>query len=64
MTRSPLLDWNGAAERLGVTPRMVRELWAQRKLAAVHVGRHVRFAEEDLDRFIEANRTEAVGQVG
>ena len=32
-----LLDYQGAAEYLGTTPRHVEELWAQRRLTAVKV---------------------------
>lgn len=54
-----LLDYVGAARYLGTTPRHVRELWAKRYLAAIKVGRHVRFSRRDLDAFIAANRVEA-----
>jgi excisionase family DNA binding protein len=57
---STLLDWDSAARRLGVTPRMVRELWAQRKLAGVRVGKHIRFDPADLDRFVVEHRVEAI----
>lgn len=50
---SPLLDIEGAAALLGVTPRQVRELWQQRRLAGRKVGRRVRFAEADLQEYIE-----------
>ena len=60
MTRLPLLDWDGAAERLAVTPRMVKELWAKRQLAGVRVGKHIRFDVADVDRFIDAHRVEEV----
>jgi excisionase family DNA binding protein len=35
-------------------------LWSERKLAAVLVGRLVRFDREDLDAFISSRRVEAV----
>ena len=60
MTQAPLLDWDGAAERLGVTPRQVRELWAKRRLAGIRIGKHVRFDPGDLDRYIADHRVEAV----
>lgn len=44
-----LLDYVAAAHYLCTTPRHVRELWAKRYLAAIKVGRHVRFARVDLD---------------
>ena len=55
-----LLDYEGAARYLCTTPRHVRELWAKRYLAAIKVGRCVRFARADLDAFIAANRVEAL----
>ena len=55
-----LLDYEGAARYLCTTPRHVRELWAKRYLAAIKVGRSVRFARADLDAFIAANRVEAL----
>ncbi len=57
---SRLLDIDGAAEHLCVTPRFIRRLVAERRLPFVKLGRHVRFDPADLDRFIEAGRVEAV----
>ena len=51
-----LLDYEGAAHYLCTTPRHVRELWAKRHVAAVKVGRRVRFTQADLDAFIATNR--------
>jgi excisionase family DNA binding protein len=51
-----LLDYEAAAAYLSTTPRHVRGLWARRQLAAVKVGRCVRFTKGDLDAFIAANR--------
>jgi excisionase family DNA binding protein len=55
-----LLDYESAARYLCTTTRQVRELWARRELAAVKVGRSVRFTKADLDAFIAANRVRAV----
>ncbi|MGH9104629.1 MAG: excisionase family DNA-binding protein [Acidimicrobiales bacterium] len=55
-----LLDYQGAARYLCTTARHVRELWAKRQLAAIKVGRSVRFSKADLDAFIAANRVRAV----
>ena len=55
-----LLDYVAAARYLCTTPRHVRELWATRCLAAVKVGRRVRFTRKDLDAFIATRRVEAV----
>jgi excisionase family DNA binding protein len=51
-----LLDYEEAARYLSTTPRHVRKLWQSRRLAAVKVGRCVRFQVADLDVFIAANR--------
>jgi len=55
-----LLDYAAAARYLCTTPRQVRELWAKRHLAAVKVGRHVRFTRADLDAFIRSRRVDAL----
>ena len=55
-----LLDYEFAARYLCTTTRHVRELWARRELAAIKVGRSVRFIKTDLDAFIAANRVRAV----
>jgi excisionase family DNA binding protein len=54
-----LLDFNGAAEFLAVTPRHVRRLWQERRIAGVKVGRAVRFTEADLLAYVERQRVEA-----
>ena len=55
-----LLDLAGAARYLNDSPRHVRSLWARREIAAIRIGRKVRFDPKDLDRYIEAQRVEAV----
>lgn len=55
-----LLDYQAAARYLCTTTRHVRELWTRRELAAIKVGRSVRFTKTDLDAFIAANRVRAV----
>ena len=55
-----LVDDEGAASYLGTTPRHVRKLWAERRLAGVKVGRLVRFRRQDLDAFVDAHRVDAV----
>lgn len=57
---SGLLDYDAAAQYLSTTPRHIRQLWNERKLAAVKVGRLVRFRRADLDSFIVQNLVEAV----
>jgi excisionase family DNA binding protein len=61
--RSPELDTllsvEQAAERLGTSARFVRRLIAERRIAFVKVGRHVRICPADLDAFITAGRVAA-----
>jgi excisionase family DNA binding protein len=53
-----LLTVEQAAERLGTSERFVRRLIAERHIAYVKLGRHVRIAARDLDAFIAAGRVE------
>ena len=53
-----LLTVDQAAERLGISVRFVRRLIAERRIAYVKLGRHVRIAAEDLEAFIVAGRVE------
>ena len=55
-----LLSYADAATYLGTSERHVRELWARREIAAVKVGRLVRFRRSDLDEYIGRHRVEAV----
>jgi excisionase family DNA binding protein len=55
-----LLPPDEAAEFLGITPRALQYLWSERRIAAVKVGRAVRYRIEDLIAFSEANRVDAV----
>ncbi len=54
-----LLTVEEAADRLGTSVRFVRRLVAERRIAYVKVGRHVRIAEADLAGFVAACRIEA-----
>jgi excisionase family DNA binding protein len=54
-----LLTVEEAAGRLGTSLRFVRRLIAERRIAYVKVGRHVRIAEADLVEFVTAGRVEA-----
>jgi excisionase family DNA binding protein len=56
----PLLDSEQAAERLGTTERHLRLLVQRREIGVVKVGRLNRFDPDELDRYIEDNRIEAV----
>jgi excisionase family DNA binding protein len=57
-----LLTWDEAAERLNTTPRHVRRLVFERRIAYRKLGRYVRFHPDDLEEYISANRVE-VGRV-
>ena len=47
-----LLDIDGAAERMNVSPRMIRRLIAQRRLSYLKIGKFVRFDPVALDECI------------
>jgi excisionase family DNA binding protein len=53
-----LLTVEEAAERLGTSVRFARRLVAERRIAFVKVGRHVRIDPADLEAFIAAGRVE------
>jgi excisionase family DNA binding protein len=54
-----LLTVEEAADRLGTSVRFVRRMIAERRIAYIRVGRHVRIAEADLASFVAAGRVEA-----
>ena len=54
-----LLTLAEAAERLGTSVRFIRRLIAERRIAFVKVGRHVRIDPADLEAFVAAGRVEA-----
>ncbi|MBZ3908204.1 helix-turn-helix domain-containing protein [Streptomyces griseiscabiei] len=49
------------AELLGTTERFPRRLIAERHIAFVKVGRHVRIPESAVDAFIDANTVQPIG---
>jgi excisionase family DNA binding protein len=53
-----LLSVEQAAERLGTSVRFVRRLIAERRIAYVKVGRHVRLDPTDVEAFIAASRVQ------
>lgn len=53
-----LLTIDQAAERLGTTARFIRRLRAERRIAVVKLGKHVRIDSKDLDAYITASREE------
>jgi excisionase family DNA binding protein len=59
-----LLSVEQAAERLGTSPRFVRRLVFERRIAYVKLGRHVRIAEHDLINFVATGRVQAGDRLG
>jgi excisionase family DNA binding protein len=55
-----LLTVEEAAERMRTKPRFIRRLIAERRIAFVKLGRHVRIAEADVVAFIKAGRVDAI----
>jgi len=54
-----MLTVDEAAERLGVKPRFVRRLTAEKRIPYAKLGSHVRIDSDDVDAFIAAGRVEA-----
>lgn len=55
----PLLPPRLAGEYLGAGERMARRLIANREVAVVRVGRHVRIRRSELDRYLAEHTTPA-----
>jgi excisionase family DNA binding protein len=53
-----MLNIDQVAERLGTSPRFVRRLVAERRIAFNKVGRYIRFNAADVEQFISAGRIE------
>lgn len=53
-----LLTVQQAAQRLGTSVRFVWRLRAERRIAGVKLGKHVRIDSDDLDAYINAGRQE------
>ncbi|MEU1483934.1 helix-turn-helix domain-containing protein [Streptomyces sp. NPDC005752] len=56
----PLLTVDQAAERLGTTARFPRRLIAERRIAFVKVGSHVRIKGSVLEAYIEGNTVQPI----
>ena len=55
---SPLIDIHGVAEVLGVTPRHIQRLVAERRIPYLKVGRFVRFDPAELSVWLDQQRRE------
>ena len=51
-----LLTLDEVATRLGTTTRFVRRLRAERRIAFIKLGKHLRVDSRDLDAYIESCR--------
>lgn len=49
-----LLDIDESADRMGVTPRMIRRLVTEQRIEVTRIGRHIRISETAIDAFIRA----------
>jgi excisionase family DNA binding protein len=52
-TRRGVLTVEQTAERIGISPRTVRRLVADKKIKHLKIGRLVRIYSPDLDEFVE-----------
>jgi excisionase family DNA binding protein len=60
-----LLTLAEVAERLNTTPRHVRRLVFERRIAYRKLGRYVRFHSDDVEEYVAAHRVEvATGTAG
>jgi excisionase family DNA binding protein len=59
-----LLTVQDAADRMSTSVRFVRRLIAERRIAYVKLGRHVRITEADIAAFIKAGRVQPLEASG
>jgi excisionase family DNA binding protein len=59
-----LMTFEEAAEWLGTTPRHMRRLVLERRIAYRKLGRFVRFHPDDLAEYVAAQRVEVAGPAG
>jgi excisionase family DNA binding protein len=59
-----LLTLVEVAERLNTTPRHVRRLVFERRIAYRKLGRYVRFHPDDVAEYVAAHRVEAAWPAG
>jgi excisionase family DNA binding protein len=60
-TRGPLLDVDAVAVALGVTPRHIRRLIAERRIPFFKVGKFIRFDPGALDLWLDQTRVDVQG---
>jgi excisionase family DNA binding protein len=60
----PLLDYQQAADHLGVTKKWLQRAVQQRRIPHHRLGHYVRFTPDDLNEIVEAARQPAATRRG
>ena len=58
--KAALINVEQLADELGVSVRYVRRIIAERRIPYVKVGHLIRFERDEVDRWVEANRVNAL----
>lgn len=58
--KAPLISVEQLADELGVSVRYVRRITAERRIPYVKVGHLVRFQRDEVQRWVEENRVDAI----
>ena len=58
--KAALIGVEQLADELGVSVRYVRRIIAERRIPYVKVGHLIRFERNEVDRWVEANRVNAL----
>ena len=58
--KAALISVEQLADELGVSVRYVRRIIAERRISYVKLGHLIRFERDEVDRWVEANRVNAL----
>ena len=58
--KGPLISVEQLADELGVSVRYVRRVVAERRIPYVKVGHLIRFQRDEVQRWVDANRVDAL----
>ena len=58
--KAALISVEQLADELGVSVRYVRRIIAERRIPYVKVGHLIRFERDEVDRWVKANRVNAL----
>lgn len=61
-TLPTLIDITTAAQHLGVTPRHIRRLVAERRIPYLKVGHYIRFDPAELQAWLDQHRIQPTGE--